>query len=509
MHEQEGKPATTGLQAFETMVLEDLWKAICFEFPPPPPPLSELEFERSFHEHFVEDRSRQFVGRQGLISRMVDMINSKMWVQSLPLVCIGAPGSGKTSLVTSFAKVYAESNTSNFTLVHVVSASPTSTDIREVLLRICRELEEEFDLASGLDETDYQTIREAFARTLEVAGGAAKARRRGVLLVIDAVNQLSNFYNAHTMDWFPTYMPPGVQALISTIPESPCLAALAKRDPPPPQLVVPPLSMGEREEIVVQQLSEYRKKLTPQQLSLLMAKPESHKPLFLLTVCEELRLQAQYGQTGLGVDEKIQQLPGTVSHLLDVVLERVERDLSTWASSGAVKGFNMARMLLGRSKAGGDEDRASTVVSIATGATGEEKGQEGGSVAGGQAADREFFDGADDSAESVGRALVRQALTLLVCSRHGLRENELLEMLAPPGLTQLPPAVWARLYRSLELYLQPMGEGEHGQWTGRCMLAMLGGCVPLWCLDVACCWLLQACLASSMNRWCSPCAVGT
>ena len=91
---------------------------------------------------------------------------------------------------------------------------------------------------------------------------------------------------------------------------------------------------------------------------------------------EELRLQAQYGQTGLGVDEKIQQLPGTVSHLLDVVLERVERDLSTWASSGAVKGFNMARMLLGRSKAGGDEDRASTVVSIATGATGEEKGQE-------------------------------------------------------------------------------------------------------------------------------------
>ena len=76
--------------------------------------------------------------------------------------------------------------------------------------------------------------------------------------------------------------------------------------------------MQEREEIVVQQLSEYaaltavaspthhtrhltatpsrhryRKKLTPQQLKLLLAKTESHKPLFLLTVCEELRLQVR------------------------------------------------------------------------------------------------------------------------------------------------------------------------------------------------------------------------
>lgn len=167
-------------------------------------------------------------------------------------------GSGKTSLVTSFAKYYAETHPNHFTLVHVVSASPTSTDIREVLLRVCRELEEEFDLASGLEETDYQTIRETFARkqphaccaphhaakplsfpcpgTLEVAGSAAKARRTHVLLVLDAVNQLSNFYNAHSMDWFPTYMPPGIQALISTIPDSPCLASLSE--------LLPPLTVG-------------------------------------------------------------------------------------------------------------------------------------------------------------------------------------------------------------------------------------------------------------------------
>ena len=59
-------------------------------------------------------------------------------------------------------------------------------------------------------------------------------------------------------------------------------------------------------------------------------------------------------------------------------------------------------------------------------------------------------------------SIVRDALTLLVCSRHGLRESELLELMAPPGKSQLPGAVWTRLYRSLELYLRPLGEEEQG-----------------------------------------------
>jgi hypothetical protein len=41
--------------------------------------------------------------------------------------------------------------------------------------------------------------------------------------------------------------------------------------------------------IVVQQLSVYRKRLTNEQLDLLLEKTESSKPLFLLTCCEELR----------------------------------------------------------------------------------------------------------------------------------------------------------------------------------------------------------------------------
>ena len=415
--DEEGKAIVTGLQDFEKMVLEDLWEAVATEFPPPPPPPSELALERSYHNHFVDERSRQFIGRKDLVDELDGIASSGAHTESLPFVVVGAPGSGKTSLVTAFAKHFSGIHPRVFVLVHVVSASPTSTDIRETLLRLSRELIARFDLEGcTVENDDYQTIKENFPTVLEKAGSAAMEEKTHVLLVIDAINQFNPFYGAHTMDWLPAYMPTGVKAILSTTPDAYCLTALQKRDPRPPQLDVPPLEFSERCEIVRNALAEYRKKLLPNQMNLLMEKTESSKPLYLLTVCEELRLQAQYGVEGSGVDRKIRQFPGEIPTLLDVVLERVEKDLSTWANSTDTE------IAPARSALESDEDEETVI------------------------------DG--------GHMIVRDALSLLECSRHGLRENELLELLAPPGKNQLPPVVWARLYRSLELYLRPLGEED-------------------------------------------------
>jgi hypothetical protein len=46
------------------------------------------------------------------------------------------------------------------------------------------------------------------------------------------------------------------------------------------------------------------------------------------------------------------------------------------------------------------------------------------------------------------------------------QESELLELLAPRGKKQLPPIVWARLYRSLELYLHPLGDEDENGMLG-------------------------------------------
>eukprot|EP00276_Gloeochaete_wittrockiana_P009833 CAMPEP_0184652704 /NCGR_PEP_ID=MMETSP0308-20130426/10405_1 /TAXON_ID=38269 /ORGANISM="Gloeochaete witrockiana, Strain SAG 46.84" /LENGTH=2826 /DNA_ID=CAMNT_0027087733 /DNA_START=120 /DNA_END=8601 /DNA_ORIENTATION=+ len=58
-----------------------------------------------------------------------------------------------------------------------------------------------------------------------------------------------------------------------------------------------------------------------------------------------------------------------------------------------------------------------------------------------------------------GADLVQDALCLLVCSRTGLLEQELLEMLAAPKEVQLPRGKWARLYNSLDFSLRSSNGG--------------------------------------------------
>ncbi|MEK6323893.1 MAG: DUF4062 domain-containing protein [Acidobacteriota bacterium] len=62
----------------------------------------------------------------------------------------------------------------------------------------------------------------------------------------------------------------------------------------------------------------------------------------------------------------------------------------------------------------------------------------------------------------LGADLVRDTLSLLECSRHGLLEIEMLELLGRDSEEQLPRAVWARLYRGLRFYLRPTGEAGEG-----------------------------------------------
>jgi len=57
-----------------------------------------------------------------------------------------------------------------------------------------------------------------------------------------------------------------------------------------------------------------------------------------------------------------------------------------------------------------------------------------------------------------GREFVKEAFSLLGCSRYGLSENELLELLHRKGEEQLPPVLWTRLYRSIKAYMVQRGE---------------------------------------------------
>lgn len=60
--------------------------------------------------------------------------------------------------------------------------------------------------------------------------------------------------------------------------------------------------------------------------------------------------------------------------------------------------------------------------------------------------------------EDHGQELVSEAFSLLGCSRYGLSESELLELLRKEGDEQFPRALWARLARSARMYLVQRGD---------------------------------------------------
>lgn len=143
-----GRASVKGLGDFARMVTEDLYSAICSEFPKQQSSASPLEVERSYHIHFVAFRARHFIGRRQLLEEADAAVAGRPLedAQRTPLVVVGEPGSGKTTFVTYFASLFPRLHPEAVVITHVVGASPTSTDIRLAILRLIQELEEAFGI---------------------------------------------------------------------------------------------------------------------------------------------------------------------------------------------------------------------------------------------------------------------------------------------------------------------------------------------------------------------------
>lgn len=375
---EDGKVMLTGLEAFGQRVLEDLWSAIEMEYPVVGMPPDELAIERAYHEAFIEGRCQRFIGRRDLLEQVTAYAEGE---NNVPLVITGAPGCGKSALLANFARAYATAHSDVFVLPHFIGVSPGSTDIRRTLLRLCRELAHRFGIADEIPE-DYEKLRGVFTKFIEQAASQGK-----VLLILDALNQLDESYYAHTLNWLPYTLPKNLRLMVSTL-EGDCFEALHRRRPTPSEITMGPLAPEDRRQIIRQILWDYRKRLDERpekdQMGLLLKKGESDNPLYLIVVCEELRVFGEFEK----VTERITSLPDDVPMLFEQVLERLEYDH--------------------------------------------------------------------------GKELVKSALSLLACARHGLLETEMLELLRHEGEEQLPRVVWARLYRSLQFYLRPPGEMGEG-----------------------------------------------
>jgi tetratricopeptide (TPR) repeat protein len=297
-------------QALGKLVLEDLTSIINLLFPEGSEP-SLLDREAAEHEAFARSRIGVYVGRK----EYFETLDAHAAGDGPPIVVLGESGLGKSALLANWAMRYRAAHQDELLLMHFIGATPASADWASMVRRILGEFNRRFDLKIEIpDKPD--ALRMTFANALYMA--AMKGR---IVLIMDALNQLEDRDQAPDLVWLPPVLPADVRLIVSTLPGRP-LDDLKKRGWPTMQ--VGPLSLEEREKLIVDYLAQYAHALSPDRVGRIARAPQAANPLYLRALLEELRLWGEHETLEFRIEHYLSAT--TVSALYQKILERYEQD---------------------------------------------------------------------------------------------------------------------------------------------------------------------------------------
>jgi hypothetical protein len=360
-----------------------------------------LVAEQEAHDAFGAERARLFVGRGDLLARIADYLGGD---DRHSLVIMGPSGSGKSALMAKIAAQAREQHSDALVITRFIGATPGSSDGRTLLEGLTRQIVR----AYGGDESDIPPEYSALAFTFRDRLALATAEKPLILLV-DALDQLSAADEAQRLAWLPSELPDHVHLVVSTLPDGipePVRRRLSRYAGERPFVAVQPLTTDDGAAILEGWLAEARhdpligttrRTLTAEQRGDVLTKfvAAGGLPLYLKVAHEEARRWRCFD----GLPALSDQQPGLAADISGVIRDlfwRLERD------------------------------------------------------------------------SNHGKILVSHALGYLAAARHGLSEDELLDVLSAdagvladfrrrspnsPGSHRLPPVIWSRLYFDLEPYL--------------------------------------------------------
>jgi tetratricopeptide (TPR) repeat protein len=370
-------------QRLGELVLADLTTMLEEKFPVETV-LDPLDAESRRHEFFAESRSRVYVRRASYFDALDDFAETE---EGAAMTVLGESGSGKSSLLATWAIGYRSRHPEELVLMHFVGSSRGSAEVGPLLNRLNSELGRHLGIESeGREAAAVPTLGGGAAEAGEPPDPtlifkerllAAGADGGGVVLILDALDQISGGDDAKSLKWLPTELPAGVRIVLSTVAGA-AREELKRRGWLEGALRVRPLERAERGELIRLYLGHERaKNLNHTQLQEIVDLPQAESPLYLRILLDELRIWDRHET----LDSRIEKLTSakTVSELLGLVLARYERAFESGEASQLPR-----------------------------------------------------------------PGLVGDAMRLLWASHHGLEESELLDLLGDQG-ERLPPAIWAPL----------------------------------------------------------------
>ncbi|KAL6069903.1 DUF4062 domain-containing protein [Balamuthia mandrillaris] len=294
-------------------VVEDLRALIDADFPLRDIP-SPLEQDRMAHEAFAASRGRVYIGRQHYFKELTAHVSSP--TGNKPIVVVGESGSGKSALVCNWATQYKKAHPQQLVITHYIGSTSSSTDLARLLRRVMSEIKEHHELSHDLPK-DLPTLIHDFTDWLGEAG-----RRGGLVLVLDALNQLEDKEDAHSLAWLPQVFPNGVRLVVSTLPGR-CYDEIQRRGWK--CMRVQALDEQERTNLVEEYMAMYGKTLTKDQTERIVKADQCRNPLFLRTLLEEIRIFGVFEQIDKQIDHYL--TAQTPPQLFSLMFTRLEQEL--------------------------------------------------------------------------------------------------------------------------------------------------------------------------------------
>ncbi|XP_072180512.1 tetratricopeptide repeat protein 41-like [Diadema setosum] len=364
--------------------------------------------EWTVHEAYAETRRRVFVKTPEigkLFQQVTDhckasintpttseeserfVVKGKKITQGAPtyksiITLAGERGCGKTSLVANWVWEFQSSHPNVKVLAHYVGSSALSTDIRSFLRRVTYEMRCQYggdpsgQAETGGDSEDlsnFHRICEAFVAAIAMGP---------CILVLDATDELGNtmgmgVQQVKELKWLPTDLPAHCKIIITTIRSDPTYESLSSRQDS--EVLAVPLftSTEDKTAVIKKHLEIHCKCLDDRHLETIVKCKMSSRPLFLTILASELRACGTFQNLSTLLDRYVSA--PSFQDLWKCIISRWTQDYG-WSTEGRPSALHFAPM------------------------------------------HTDAFTG-----------WVAETLRLMVCSRHGLSEADILDLLQKMG----------------------------------------------------------------------------
>ena len=336
------KNEITGLEAWGNQVKEEIWQILYAETKDIEQSLPKTWEEEENHaiEELVEDRSRNFVGREDIISKLLAFAHSEAKEGADWGACVTAgPGTGKSAL---FAKLNREleHDESVLLLSHAAGITPKSGDVDSMLLRWITELSAFLNMTNPLPEKySLDDLDNTFA--LMLSRSSVKKR---VVVLIDALNQFNPNTRSLHMTWLKRPWPSNAR-IIATAIEGEASEGLAQWVGVQ-EYELGGLSPKNAEDIITAIYKKYHRQVNLKVKDILLNKPglDGEKaytnPLWLNLALEQLNLldEDDFARALASKEDPAElianDVPGDISGLYEWILKRLEKTYGTaWVVS--------------------------------------------------------------------------------------------------------------------------------------------------------------------------------